>query len=468
LADARVTATVAELPITALAAGGDGVGRHDGLAVFVPRTAVGDVVRASLVSRGRFARGTVRALLVPSADRVDPPCVHFAHDDCGGCQWQHLRIDAQRRGKAQIVVDAFQRIAGVSIETPDVIGDDRMFGYRRTISFTVRGGGASRTGGFHAAGDPDRIVPVERCLLAHPDLQAAWAGLRTRLARLPEQRAVTQGGADRARGRRGRPQGGASRDLRVSLKRLDDGAVSLVVDGGDQWSASSIRAVAESMPGCRGVWWTPFGGTARLVWDRERSGTPPERRAPTDPEPPPAAAAPDPLDVAASFVQVNAELADRLHAYVLAQVLDAHPRTVLDGYAGAGRLARALDARGVAVTAIERDDRACRYAASHVGPASRVLAGTVESRLGEGLPADVVVLNPPRSGCEAAVCETLSAALRRPEAPGRLVYVSCDPATLARDVRRLEGWRVASVTCFDLFPQTAHVETVCLLLPETT
>ncbi len=465
-----MTSTLAELPITALAAGGDGVGRYDGLAVFVPRTAVGDVVRASLASRGRFARGTVRQLVVSSPDRVDPPCVHFAHDDCGGCQWQHLGIDAQRRAKAQIVVDAFQRIAGVAIAPPPVTGDARVLGYRRTISFTVRGGGASRTGGFHAAGDPDRIVPVERCLLAHPDLQAAWNGLRARLARLPEVRMVARGGVDHARNRRGRPQTGSARDLRVSLKRLDDGAVSLVVEGGDQWSASSIRATAESVPGCRGVWWTPSGGTARLVWDRDRTTAPSFTSTPSDSRPEPVAddASPDALAVAASFVQVNADLADRLHAFVLAQVLEARPRTVLDGYAGAGRLARALDAQGIAVTAIERDDRACRFAASRVGPSSRVLAGTVESRLGEGLPADVVALNPPRGGCDPAVCEALSAALRHPGAPARLVYVSCDPATLARDVRRLEGWRVESVTCFDLFPQTAHVETVCLLLPETT
>ncbi len=460
--------TIAELPITALAAGGDGVGRYDGLAVFVPRTAVGDVVRASLASRGRFARGTVRELLVSSTERVDPPCVHFAHDDCGGCQWQHLRIDAQRRAKAQIVVDAFQRIAGVSVDAPTVVGDARVFGYRRTISFTVRGGGASRTGGFHAASDPDRIVPVERCLLAHPDLQLAWAGLRTRLARLPEPRAVAQGVAVRTRGRRGRPQSDAARDLRVSLKRLDDGAVSLVVDGGDQWSASSIRAIADAVPGCRGVWWTPFGGTARLVWEHEPAGTSSARRVPAAAEAVSADEAPGALAVAASFVQVNEELADRLHSFVLDQVLEARPRTVLDAYAGAGRLTRALDAQGVAVTAIERDDRACRYAASRIGPSSRVLAGTVESRIGEALPADVVVLNPPRAGCDAAVCDALSAARRHTDSPGRLVYVSCDPATLARDVRRLEGWRVASVTCFDLFPQTAHVETVCLLLPEMT
>jgi 23S rRNA (uracil1939-C5)-methyltransferase len=168
-------------------------------------------------------------------------------------------------------------------------------------------------------------------------------------------------------------------------------------------------------------------------------------------------------------VQVNATLADALHAHVLELVRAAAPRRVCDAYAGSGRLSVALDADGVEVTAIERDARACRYAAARLSARARVLTGAVEDRLAEALPADVVVLNPPRAGCAPDVCAVLSAAVRGEVSappPRRVVYVSCDPATLARDVRRLAGWRVAAVTCFDLFPQTAHVETVCLLLPE--
>jgi 23S rRNA (uracil1939-C5)-methyltransferase len=90
----------------------------------------------------------------------------------------------------------------------------------------------------------------------------------------------------------------------------------------------------------------------------------------------------------------------------------------------------------------------------------------VEDHLAQALPADVVVLNPPRGGVERAVTDVLSAAVTAPNRPRLLVYVSCDPATLARDVSRLVGWRVEHVHCFDMFPQTAHVETVCVLRPE--
>jgi 23S rRNA (uracil1939-C5)-methyltransferase len=469
-----VTASIADLTITSLAAGGDGVARHDGLAVFVPRTAVGDVVRTSLVPRGRFARGSVRDLLVASVDRVEAPCVHYVHDDCGGCQWQHLAIDAQRAAKAQLVVDAMQRIAGVSIAHPEVIGDARTLGYRRTISMTVRGHGKRRVGGFHAAGDPDTLVPIERCLLAHDDLQRAWTALRGLLGRLPEWRTPTADAPAARRGaaRRGQRSSRQKQSLRVSLRRLGDGCESVaelavVVEGGDRWSATAARAIGDAVPGCRGIWWSPAGQEARLMWDRDRVATLSADAAAADTASAPATGDPSSdLAVAASFVQVNAELAAQMHAFVFARVMDEAPARVIDGYAGAGRLATALDAAGVAVVAIERDDRACRHAQARLGDASRVLSGTVETRLDEALPADVIVLNPPRAGCDAVVCDRLAELAVSTSPPRALVYVSCDPATLARDVKRLRGWRVDAVTCFDLFPQTAHVETVCLLRPE--
>lgn len=469
-----MTASIADLTITSLAAGGDGVARHDGLAVFVPRTAVGDVVRASLVSRGRFARGSVRDLLLASPDRVEAPCVHYVHDDCGGCQWQHLAIDAQRAAKAQLVVDAMQRIASVRLPHPEVIGDARTLGYRRTISMTVRGHGKRRVGGFHAAGDPDTLVPIERCLLAHVDLQRAWDALRGLLGRLPEWRTPSTDTpvARRGAARRGQRSSRQQQALRVSLRRLGEGdgsvaEVAVVVEGGDRWSPTAARAIGEVVPGCRGIWWTPAGQHGRLMWDRDRVATPSTDRAPVEAGPDLEAAEPSPdLAVAASFVQVNTGLAARMHAFVLALVMGESPIRVIDGYAGAGRLALALDAAGVGVVAIERDDRACRYAEARLSDASRVLSGTVETRLDEALPADVIVLNPPRGGCDEAVCTRLVEAVRSASPPRALVYVSCDPATLARDVKRLRGWRVDAVSCFDLFPQTAHVETVCLLRPE--
>jgi tRNA/tmRNA/rRNA uracil-C5-methylase (TrmA/RlmC/RlmD family) len=326
--------------------------------------------------------------------RVPRRVVHYAPDECGGCQWQHVDIAAQRAAKAQLVVDAMQRIAGVALPHPDVIGDERTFGYRRTISLTVRGHGKRRVGGFHAASDPDTIVPIEQCLLAHPVLQRAWDALRLLLARLPEWRTPTADAPAARRGpmRRGQRSSRQQQSLRVSLRQLADDAVAVVVEGGDRWSATAARAIGQAVPGCRGIWWSPAGQEARLLWDRDR--VLPTRVAATDasaPEAPQTEPLVEPpvdseLAVAASFVQVNDELAARMHAFVFALVMAEAPSKVIDGYAGAGRLAMALDAAGVGVVAIERDDRACRYSQARLGDASRVLSGTVEARLDERSP----------------------------------------------------------------------------------
>jgi 23S rRNA (uracil1939-C5)-methyltransferase len=136
---------------------------------------------------------------------------------------------------------------------------------------------------------------------------------------------------------------------------------------------------------------------------------------------------------------------------------------VVDGYAGAGDTAAALAAAGVLATAIELDAEAARFAADRLGGRGRVLVGRVEDELPAALPADVVVLNPPRAGLDARVPAVLERAAAEPGAPRGLVYVSCNPATLARDLARLPSYRVRRVQPYDMFPQTAHVETLVVL-----
>jgi len=467
--------TVAELEITGLAAGGDGVARLDALAVFVPRTAVGDLVLANVVNRARFARGTVLEVVRASADRVEPPCVHYTRDGCGGCQWQHLNIDAQREAKAQLVMDAFTRIARVPIERPVVLGSDEMFGYRRTLSFTVRGNAGQRRGGFHAANAPDVIVPIGRCLLANADVQSAWDVLRRHLALLPRVRThVARSENDTQRQARRRRDGREVHDdLRVTIRRFGEGDIAVIVEGGSQWRPDAVAELATLVPSCRAVWWKPEGRDTRLVWDRTASavaGGSVHDGSAADASTRDARSADaqdtDDLTVDASFVQVNQSVAELLHAHVLSVVREASPAHVIDAYAGSGRLSLTLAAEGVRVTAIERDPRASAYTQAQLPPESRALVGEVEARLAEALPAGVIVLNPPRGGVDEAVTELLTLAARGASPPRLLVYVSCDPATLARDVARLPGWRVTDVRCFDMFPQTSHVETVCLLRPE--
>lgn len=151
-----------------------------------------------------------------------------------------------------------------------------------------------------------------------------------------------------------------------------------------------------------------------------------------------------------------------LHAYVVDRALRYAPATAVDAYAGTGATAALLAERGVRVTAIEADRDAAAVARERLPRGARVEVGRVEDILGAVPPADVVLLNPPRGGLAATVTAMLGRMLPAPRA---ILYVSCDPATLARDVARLPGYRVARVDCFDMFPQTAHVETVCELVP---
>ena len=187
------------------------------------------------------------------------------------------------------------------------------------------------------------------------------------------------------------------------------------------------------------IWWQREKGRPRLLHDRRTAPTP-----------------------GASFAQVNPAMAAELQRYAVELTMRYAPTHVIDAYAGSGDTAEAIARSGVHVLAIESDEDAARWCGRRLPEGSRVISSTVEEALPSALPADVVLLNPPRAGLDARVTAALAAAVPLPRA---IIYVSCNPATLARDVARLEGYRIVSVKAFDMFPQTAHVETVCELVP---
>lgn len=436
----------ATLTVSELAAGGDGVGRVDGLAVFVPRTAVGDIVEIEVQPHGRFARGRVRRVVTPSVDRVTPPCPHF-DEGCGGCDWQHVAIGAQRAAKRAIVQNAFQRIARRAIALPEIVGDEATLGYRRAMRVTARRGAGF---GFHAHNAPDRVVPVQQCLLARPALTEVWRVVRALVER---ERALLPAAA-----------GDARAPLQIALRELEDGDVAVVIHHGTRWHHTAAQRLGESHGRIAAVLWQRTGASPRVMWSRTSSEAEMRR-----------------LQRAASFVQVNASMAPALHA-LASQALLAHaPRHVIDAYAGAGAHSDEAYARGVQVTAIELDPAACAElrrrrtngtaangasahgATVHEGAVEAVLPSLLRQAEGADVPIGAVLLNPPRGGVDVAVTSALNEAHASLPSLRRLVYVSCDPATLARDVARLDAWRVVHVQCVDMFPQTAHVETVCVL-----
>ena len=431
-------AVTVDVRVRAIAAGGSGVADlPDGRVVFVPRTAPGD--RASVrieKSKPRWATGSLLTLLEPSPERRTAPCVLY--HVCGGCQMQHLPYARQLEWKARFVQDALARIGRIDLaDRPPIVGSPRETRYRSRITLTLRRIGRSRVvAGFHELERPTRLVDVHgECLLPRAALLDAWVALRS------------------AWGDGARLLPGGER-LRLTL-REDAGGIVLVVEGGNApWSGEPLLEASR----LDAIWHRPdTERAARLVAGSAEAGS-------------------------MAFAQVNPEVAERMVGHVLGIVgvddapfadgvhgggppterAPAHPASpaAVDAYAGTGLYASRLADAGWRVTAIELDGAASE--AARVASAGRypVLQGRVEDLLPEALPADALIVNPPRAGLGPEVVRVLLG-----EPPARLVYVSCDPATLARDLAGLaDRYEVRSATCFDLFPQTAHVETVVELL----
>jgi 23S rRNA (uracil1939-C5)-methyltransferase len=414
--------TLAELDIDSIAAGGDGVGRSNGVVVFVPRAAPGDRVRARIDVRRRFARGEIDSIVRPSPDRVTPECPHYVADKCGGCQLQHIEYEAQLEAKRRIIRDSLARIGKRSVDLPSIEASPRRWRYRRKLTLTMRRAGRDDwTIGLRPYDDPDRIFDLRDCPITDERVLSVWKDIAAARALLPD--------ADELRGA-------------VQLAGND---MSVVVRGGHVWPRRA--EFFEAVPAATTLWWQPTHRARSLVASRGASNG-------------------GGRDASASFAQVNTEVGAALHEYVLERARRYRPASVVDAYAGAGATAVPLASDGARVSAIEADRDAAAACAESLAPfaGSRSLTARVEDVIDQTLPADVVLLNPPRVGVHERVTASIVAASPAPRA---VIYVSCDAATLARDLARLAGFRVASLQAFDMFPQTAHVETVCELVPSS-
>jgi 23S rRNA (uracil1939-C5)-methyltransferase len=222
----------------------------------------------------------------------------------------------------------------------------------------------------------------------------------------------------------------------------DDASVAFTLEGGGRWPGA--ERFFDAVPAVAALWWQPAGQRRRLLFDRGAGGA-----------------------AGASFVQVNPHVAALLADAVVERARAHAPETVVDAYSGAGEVAVRLARAGARVTAIELDAEAAAVSGSLLPEGSRSVAGAVEDALPHALPASVVIVNPPRGGLDARVCATLeqAAAGQFGPPPGAVLYVSCDPATLARDLTRLPSYALRSAQPFDMFPQTAHVETLVELVP---
>ncbi len=397
-----------EVAIRSIAVGGNGVGSlPDGMTVFVARTAPGDRVTLRGVARKRrFASATLHRVIEAGAGRREPPCPHYDADSCGACQLMHLDYPTQLSVKGTMVGDTLRRIGRLDVPDPVVAPAPEQLGYRNKVTFAVRGGRI----GYHRTGAPDDIFEIRRCLLLDEHVDRLHQHLRERRGLLPPDTA------------------------RVVLRRDGAGGDHLIVErrGGGRWryddDLASSGATVWEMPGPRSL-------------PRRVAG--PAREWP-----------------ATAFEQVNRDVAAGLRRTAVDSLGGVAGIVAWDLYAGIGETAALLAERGAVVESVEMDPGAVAIAERR-GPAGvRRLVGDVATRIPDMSAPGVVITNPPRAGMGADVV----AGLLRSGA-GRVAYISCDPATLARDLALLAtGYLVESIRSVDQFPQTAHVETLAVLV----
>lgn len=404
--------------ITGIAAGGDGVARlDDGRVAFVPRTAAGDLVQLRMGHAAkRFVRARVAEVVEASPDRVVPPCAHYLRDECGGCQLMHLSVPAQQRARARIVGDALRRLAKLERDDPPLVPAAEQLRYRSKLTLHAIGGGSRL--GLHPMERADRVFALTECLLARPGIAALWTVVRAHRRLLPAALASLVLREDAAGGRH----------------------LIAVCSAGEVWN--DARELAERLQRANVsavLWWQPPEGAARVVAGGDGESYP-----------------------ATVFEQVHPAMGRVARAHAIAALGPVAGLHTWDLYAGIGDTTAALLEAGASVESVELDGRAVAFA-ERQRPADGARAvrhsGRVEHRLPSLRVAAAGIVNPPRGGLDPAAIGEL--ARRGPE---RLVYISCDPATLSRDLRALDAaYQVRDVTAFDLFPQTAHVESVTAL-----
>jgi 23S rRNA (uracil1939-C5)-methyltransferase len=441
-----------ELDVDSLAYGGNGVARLDGFVVFVRRGLPGDRVRARVTKVKRsHAEALATEVLRPGPERVEAPCAHFPA--CGGCRFQDLAYQAQLEQKQLQVRDALQRLGGIAGPPLEQIVpcEPEIFHYRNKLEYSFTSTPSGPALGFHKAGRWDEVLEIDRCWLTDDlgnrirDAVRDWAR---------EEGLEVYSQADGS---------GYLRHLVVRQGRNTGQAlVQLVTAPGDKFETGYFVDVLRRFPEVRSIHWavndTPAEVTnlpTRLLWgeewiEEELCGL----RFRVRPN---------------AFLQTNTAMAERLYALAREAAQLTGGETVWDLYCGIGTigLSFARDALTVWGIEVSEESVACALENAELNGITNAafFAGNVgevvEELLERSGPPEVVVVDPPRAGLAGKALRRLG----RIGAP-RLVYVSCNPTTLASDLKALRedyGYELRRVTPVDMFPHTPHVECVALL-----
>ena len=440
-----------ELTIDRLAYGGNGVARLNGFVVFVRRGLPGDRVRARVTKvQRRHAEALVTEVLEPGSQRVDAPCAHYPA--CGGCRFQDLAYDAQVAAKHDQVADAFQRIGGLAAPPLEpIVPADDVFHYRNKLEYSFAQLEDGPTLGFHKAGRWDEVLEVEKCWLT-TDFGNALRNAVREWAK--GERLVAYDQAE---------QTGYLRHLVVREGRNTGQAlVQLVTARGEKFDTAHFVELMRGFPEVRSLHWSENDSPAevtnlptKLLWGEEaieeELGGLRFRVRPN------------------AFLQTNTAMAERLYGIASEFAALTGEETVYDLYCGIGTIGLTLARSALTVWGIDVSEEsvACALENADLNEITNAafFAGNVGQALeelhGRSGDPDVVVVDPPRAGLAGKALRRLGEI-----AAPRIVYVSCNPTTLAGDVKRLRddyGYELLRARPVDMFPHTPHVECVALL-----
>jgi tRNA/tmRNA/rRNA uracil-C5-methylase (TrmA/RlmC/RlmD family) len=414
------------LEVESVAHGGFCIARHEGRVVFVRHALPGEVVLAEVtedIPGKSFMRADAVEIVEPSPHRVEPPCRYAGPGKCGGCDFQHATLAHQREMKAAVVREQLERLAGLSVDVTVEAVDEDGLDWRTRVEYAVGDDGRA---GLRKSRSRD-VIAIDECLIAHPLVEEVGAHRRSYDDLLSVEVIASVGTEDRAVVVTPKP-----RVTDPSIPSFDVPTAVLASDG--HKSLPTVRAL-QGRPGVREE-------AVERTWRVSGSG----------------------------FWQVHPRAAETLSAAVLDALQPRLGEYAIDLYCGVGLFAGAIAPHlgpGGRITAIEADTGAAedaRFNLRDVEGQVRVETGRVEKvLLTSGIRAcDLVVLDPPRSGAGRPVTEWICS-LR----PRAMVYVACDPSSLARDLRFADanGYKLTSLRAFDLFPMTQHVECVAVLEP---
>ena len=444
-----------ELRIDSLAYGGSGVARANGFVVFVRRGLPGDRVRARVTKVKRnHAEALAVEVVEAGAPRVDAPCAHFP--ECGGCRFQDLAYEAQVEAKERQVRDALQRIGGLeSAPLEPIVPAVEQFHYRNKLEYSFTDTPEGPALGFHRAGRWDEVLEIERCWLT-TDLGNAIRNTVRDWAREERLHPYDQ-----------EAQTGYLRHLVVREGRNTGQALVLLVTApGERFERERFVEVLRAFPPVRSIHWAVNDSPAEvtnlpttLLWgedaiEEELRGLRFRIRP-------------------GAFLQTNTAMAERLYELAIEYAELTGSESVYDLYCGIGTIGLSMAERALTVWGVEVSEESVACALENADLNGITNAAFFAGNVGQALeelreragPPDVVVVDPPRAGLAGK-------ALRRVGrlGPPRLVYVSCNPTTLASDVKALAGdygYRLERARAVDMFPHTPHIETVALLTRQT-